>query len=86
MPNASGLRIGRIFGIPIYIHASWIIIFALITATITGQFKFDHLTPGKYRLGLLGQLASDGESSGQEVTLQEGQMLAVELRANGGAR
>jgi Carboxypeptidase regulatory-like domain len=51
-----------------------------------GQFKFDHLTPGRYRLGLLGQLASDGGSSSQEVTLQEGQMLTVELKANGGAR
>ena len=30
-PPPSGVRIGRIFGIPIYLHASWFIIFALIT-------------------------------------------------------
>jgi hypothetical protein len=50
-----------------------------------GQFKFEDLAPGKYRLGLLGQFASGG-SSGQEVTLQEGQTLAVELEAAAGAR
>jgi len=50
-----------------------------------GQFKLEDLVPGKYRLGLLDQLASDG-SSGQEVTLQEGQTLAVELKAVAGAR
>ena len=51
-----------------------------------GQFKLEGLVPGKYRLGLLDQLASDGGSSGQEVTLQEGQTLAVELKAVAGAR
>jgi hypothetical protein len=51
-----------------------------------GQFKLEGLVPGKYRLGLVDQLASDGGSSGQEVTLQEGQTLAVELKAVAGAR
>ncbi len=51
-----------------------------------GQFKLEGLVPGKYRLGLLDQLASDGGSSGQEVTLREGQTLAVELKALAGAR
>jgi len=50
-----------------------------------GQFKFEDLVPGRYRLGLLDQLASDG-SSGQEVTVQEGQTLALELKAVAGAR
>ena len=58
MPNASGLRIGRILGIPIYIHASWIIIFALITATITGQFKFEHPDWSANQLWTLGVLTS----------------------------
>ncbi|MGH9796335.1 MAG: site-2 protease family protein [Candidatus Acidiferrales bacterium] len=37
MPD-SGLKIGRIFGIPIYLHASWFIIFALITFSLVTQF------------------------------------------------
>jgi hypothetical protein len=55
------------------------------SADQNGQFKFEDLVPGKYRLGLLGQFAS-GVSSGQEVTLQEGQTLVVELEAAAGAR
>lgn len=42
MPNASGLRIGKILGIPIYIHASWIIVFVLITMMISLMFKAEH--------------------------------------------
>lgn len=42
MPNASGVRIGRILGIPIYIHASWVIIFVLITTTLAGYFAAEH--------------------------------------------
>lgn len=38
----SGMRLGRIFGIPIYIHTSWFIIFALITVTVAEQFKSQH--------------------------------------------
>jgi Zn-dependent protease/predicted transcriptional regulator len=41
-PPPSGLRIGRIFGIPIYLHASWFIIFALITLSLATQFTADH--------------------------------------------
>jgi Zn-dependent protease len=32
------LQIGRIFGIPIYVHSSWFIIFALITLMLRTQF------------------------------------------------
>ncbi len=39
---ASGLRIGRVFGIPIYLHASWFIIFALITLSLATQFASQH--------------------------------------------
>ncbi len=42
MPE-SGLKIGRIFGIPIYLHASWFIIFAMITFSLAEQFA--HLHP-----------------------------------------
>ena len=41
-PPPSGLRIGRIFGIPIYLHPSWFIIFALITYTLRTQFTAEH--------------------------------------------
>ncbi len=40
-PNG-GLKIGRIFGIPIYVHSSWVIIFALITLTLRTQFSAQH--------------------------------------------
>jgi hypothetical protein len=57
-----------------------------VSADQNGKFKLERLVPGKYRVGLLDQIASDGGSSGQEVTLQEGQTLAVELNAAVGAR
>ena len=41
MPN-SGIKIGRIFGIPIYLHSSWFIIFALITYSLATQFASEH--------------------------------------------
>jgi Zn-dependent protease len=40
--NASGVLIGRILGIPIYIHASWVIIFVLITMSLGEQFTQEH--------------------------------------------
>jgi Zn-dependent protease/predicted transcriptional regulator len=42
MARASGLRIGRVFGIPIYIHPSWFVIFALITFSLATQFTQQH--------------------------------------------
>jgi Zn-dependent protease len=42
MPTRSGLLIGKIFGIPIYLHASWVIIFVLITITLQTQFAQEH--------------------------------------------
>jgi Zn-dependent protease/CBS domain-containing protein len=38
----SGIPIGRIFGIPIYLHASWFIIFLLITLSLATQFTYQH--------------------------------------------
>jgi Zn-dependent protease len=38
----SGFRLGRVFGIPIYIHPSWLIIFLLITITLGRQFASQH--------------------------------------------
>jgi Zn-dependent protease/CBS domain-containing protein len=42
MQRASGIRLGRVLGIPIYLHASWFIIFALIVFTLQSQFKELH--------------------------------------------
>jgi Zn-dependent protease/predicted transcriptional regulator len=40
--HASGVRLGRIFGIPIYIHTSWFLIFLLITLSLATQFRSLH--------------------------------------------
>jgi Zn-dependent protease/predicted transcriptional regulator len=39
---SSGIRIGHVFGIPIYLHTSWFIIFALITLSLRTQFTAEH--------------------------------------------
>jgi len=40
--HASGIRLGRILGIPIYLHLSWFIIFLLITLSLRTQFTAQH--------------------------------------------
>lgn len=42
MVRATGLRIFRIFGIPVYLHPSWFIIFVLITVSLAKQFAIQH--------------------------------------------
>jgi Zn-dependent protease/predicted transcriptional regulator len=42
MTPSSGFKVARILGIPIYLHASWLIIFALITYSLALQFSQDH--------------------------------------------
>src|SRR5271170_6582713 len=42
MDRASGIRLGKIFGIPIFLHPSWFIIFALITFSLGTQFTEQH--------------------------------------------
>jgi Zn-dependent protease len=42
MNRGSGLRIGKILGIPIYLHSTWIFIFSAITYMIASQFKQQH--------------------------------------------
>ncbi len=42
MARAAGMKIGRVFGIPIYVHPSWFIIFALITFSLATQFAQQH--------------------------------------------
>jgi len=40
--HVSGLYSGRIFGIPLYLHPSWFIIFLLITLSLRTQFTSQH--------------------------------------------
>lgn len=42
MPPKPGLQIARIFGIPIYLHASWAIIFVLISLSLFAQYSQQH--------------------------------------------
>ena len=53
---ATGIRILRVWGIPVYLHVSWFIIFALITLSLAKQFTSQH--PGwsqtqHYALGII---------------------------------
>src|SRR5271165_1880623 len=42
MNESQGIRIGRIFGIPIYLDYSWVLIFGLVTWVISEQFIKEH--------------------------------------------
>src|SRR5436853_7348542 len=42
MGRGSGLRIGKILGIPIYLHSTWVFIFVAITYVIASQYKQQH--------------------------------------------
>jgi Zn-dependent protease len=48
--RAEGLRIGRLYGIPIYLHSSWFFIFALITFSFASEFSALHLNLDSSRL------------------------------------
>lgn len=55
MQPATGIRVGRIFGIPLYLHSTWFIIFALITFSLATQFESQHTgwtTPQYWILGI----------------------------------
>src|ERR1700687_3227321 len=42
MTPGPGFKVGRILGIPIYLHSSWLIIFGLITYSLATQFSLEH--------------------------------------------
>jgi len=50
MPQSQGIRIGRILGIPIYLDYSWILIFVLITLSLSLQFtqQFTHWSDAEH--------------------------------------
>jgi len=53
---SSGLQIGRILGIPIYIHSTWIFIFVLITYMLANRFTEEHpqwTSTQHYTVGIL---------------------------------
>jgi len=54
-----GLQIGKIFGIPIYLHASWVIVFSIVTFSLGQVFEQEHpgwSTTKSWSLGLLTSL------------------------------
>jgi Zn-dependent protease len=54
----SGIKIGRIFGIPIYLHLSWILIFGLITYSLVDEFGARYPQWSSRQLWSLGVLTS----------------------------
>ena len=58
MTPASGIRIGRIFGIAIYLHSSWFLIFALITLSLRTQFTAQHPSWSPAQHWMLGVITS----------------------------
>jgi Zn-dependent protease/predicted transcriptional regulator len=59
MFSGSGLKIGRLMGIPIYLHPSWYIIFFLITLTLGTQYSSQYpqwTTSQHWTLGILTSL------------------------------
>jgi Zn-dependent protease len=59
-PRASGgLTIARVWGIPISVHASWLLVFALVAASLAaGYFPFHHPEWGAPTRWLLGAVTS----------------------------
>jgi len=55
---ASSIRIGRIFGISIYLHPSWFLIFALITLSLRTQFTAQHPSWSPAQHWMLGVITS----------------------------
>ena len=54
MPRGTGLKIGRVLGIPIYLHSSWFLIFALITYSYaTGLADTQWSTPQRWMVGIV---------------------------------
>ena len=54
----SGIKIGRVFGIPIYLHLSWILIFGLITYSLVDEFGARYPQWSGRQLWSLGVLTS----------------------------
>lgn len=42
MTPSTGLKVARIFGIPVYVHPTWLVIFGLVTYTLVNQYSSLH--------------------------------------------
>jgi len=56
--SVSGIHIGQIFGISIYLHPSWFLIFALITLSLRTQFTTQHPSWSPAQHWMLGLITS----------------------------
>src|ERR1019366_5952292 len=56
--RSEGIQIGRIYGIPIFLHPSWFFIFALITYSFVSEFDALHLDLPTSQLWGLGLMTS----------------------------
>jgi Zn-dependent protease/predicted transcriptional regulator len=56
--RGEGIQIGRIYGIPIFLHSSWFFIFALITYSFVSEFAALHLDLPASQLWGLGLVTS----------------------------
>ncbi len=56
--RSEGIQIGRIFGIPIYLHPSWLLIFALIAFSFASDFDALQLNLPTSRIWGLGIMTS----------------------------
>lgn len=59
MARGSGFRIARVFGIPIYLHSSWFLVFGLITLSLASGFaesNQDWTTGQQWAVGVLASL------------------------------
>jgi Zn-dependent protease len=59
MNRSPGLKIGRIFGIPIFLHPSWFIILVIVAPSLATQFAKDHpdwTAPQYWAVGILTSL------------------------------
>jgi Zn-dependent protease/predicted transcriptional regulator len=56
--RGEGLRIGRLYGIPIYLHTSWFFIFALFSYSFVSEFRASNLDLDSSRLWGLALLTS----------------------------
>src|ERR1700721_2874953 len=86
----SGFRLGRVLGIPIYVHPSWLIIFLLITITLGKQFAVMHPNWSQQQHWALGIITSilffSGVSGGAESSTDfRGVHVAVGNQPDAGA-
>ena len=58
MTQSQGFRVGRILGIPIFIDYSWVIIFGLITFSLSSQFSNKHPTWSSTQIWSVGIVTS----------------------------